>query len=116
MSYDDTDRSDLNKAREALGDTSNDPTTEHFTDDHIEAVLAEKGYNAGLASLASEYAAWAAQQPDRVSLPGGLSVSWAARVAELRRLAAEMQALAAQEATVTTAARVSHAARNIAAW
>lgn len=99
MSYDDTDRSDLNKAREALGDTSND-SAEHFTDDHIVAVLTEQGYNAGLAALASEFAAWAAQQPDRVTLPSGLSISWADRVAQLNRLAAKMLALAAQQTAV----------------
>jgi hypothetical protein len=112
MSYDATDRSDLNKAREALGDTSND-SAEHFTDDHIVSVLTEQGYNAGLAALASEFAAWAAQQPDRVTFESGLSFSWADRVAQLNRLAAKMLALAAQQ---TAVAPLSARAATQAVW
>ncbi len=70
-----------------LGDTSNDAGTELLTDDHIDAVLALYAYDTALAFMADELAVRFAQQPGSVSLPSGLSVSWAERVKEWRRIA-----------------------------
>lgn len=99
MSYNDTDRSDLNKAREALGDTSND-SAELLTDDHISAVLTEQGYNLGVALLAEELAATFARRVGSVRLPSGLAVSWTDRVTNWRRTAAEYRGLAARGAGI----------------
>lgn len=78
MSYDDSDLSALNTARALLADTSND-ANELLTDDHIEAVLALYGYSSGVAFLARELDMRFARQPSSVSLPSGLSVSYARR-------------------------------------
>jgi hypothetical protein len=77
MSYDASDTSELNAARRALGDITED---ELLTDDEIEIVISEQGYNLGVAILAEGLAARYAQEPSSVSLPSGLSVSWAKRV------------------------------------
>lgn len=116
MSYDDTDLSDLNRARGALGDTSNDSTTELLTDDHIDAVLMEDGYNLGVAKLAEELAAKYASKPGSVTLPSGLSVSWAYRVAQWNRVATQYRALAALDTAAELPARVSHYAQNVTVW
>lgn len=116
MSYDDTDRSELNTAREALGDTSNDSATELVTDDHINAVLAENGYNLGVALLAEELAARFAQKVGSVRLPSGLSVDWPERVRNWRTTATQYRTLAIQEATAAQPTRTSHRARNMAVW
>ena len=76
MSYDDSDLSELNQARGLLGDTA---TPELFTDDHIEAVVALYGFNIGVGFLARELEARYALKPSSVSLPSGLSVSYARR-------------------------------------
>lgn len=99
MSYNPTSTADRDLARALLGDTSND-SAELLTDDHIGAVLTLYGYNAGVAFLADELAIRYAQQPDKVTLPSGLSVSWAARVSTWRSVASLMRGLAA-EATAT---------------
>lgn len=91
MSYDETLGTDLDKARALLGDTSDDSDTELLTDDHIEAVLTLYAFNGGVAFLARELAARFAQKPGSVSLPGGLSVSWAERVKTWLALATQMQ-------------------------
>lgn len=85
MPYSDTLETDLDKARAMLGDTS---TTELLTDDHIETVLAMYStFDLALAFMADELAVRYAQEPGSVSLPSGLSVSWAERVKEWRRIA-----------------------------
>lgn len=89
MSYDDTLPTDLDKARALLGDTA---STELLTDDHIEAVLALYAFNGGVAFLAQELATRYAQKPGSVSLPSGLSVSWAERVKTWLALAQQMRA------------------------
>lgn len=91
MSYSDTLETDLDRARALLGDTSNDPTTELLTDDHIDAVLALYAYTGGVAFLARELAVRFAQTPDRVTLPSGLSVSWSERVKLWTALAVQME-------------------------
>lgn len=91
MSYDPTDLSELNQARALLGDTSNVSSTELLTDDHIDAVLSLYDFSLGVAFLADELAVRYAQQPDRVTLPSGLSVAWSARVAAWRALAIQMR-------------------------
>jgi hypothetical protein len=88
VSYDPTDLSELNLARALLGDTA---AVELLTDDHIDAVLSLYEFNGGVAFLADELAIRYAQQPDRVTLPSGLSVAWSARVAAWRALAVQMR-------------------------
>lgn len=92
MSYDDTLPADLDKARALLGDTSNNASTELLTDDHIDAVLLLYAFNGGVAFLAQELATRFAQKPGNVSLPSGLSVSWADRVKTWLALATQMRA------------------------
>jgi hypothetical protein len=92
MSYDDTLPSDLDKVRHILGDTSNDSATELLTDDHIEAMLASYSYNIAVAHMAPGLAGRFAQEPDRVTLPSGLSVAWSERVKYWLGLAAQMLA------------------------
>lgn len=88
MPYEDTLPTATDKVRAVLGDTSNDATTELLSDDHIDAVLAMLAtFDAGVAFMANELAVRFAQKPGSVSLPSGLSVSWAYRVAEWRRIA-----------------------------
>lgn len=88
LSYDADLPTDVDKARAMLGDTSNDAATELLTDDHITAVLAWKGsFDAAVGFLAQELASRFAQQPGSVSLPSGLSVSWASRVRTWQDLA-----------------------------
>lgn len=79
MSYDDTLTTDKDKARAALGDTSDDAATELLTDAHINAVLGLYGLNGGVAFMANELTMRFGQQPDRVTLPNGLSVGWGKR-------------------------------------
>lgn len=76
MGYDDTLPTDKDKARAALADTA---STELLTDAHINAVLALYGFSGGIAFLANELTMRFAQQPDQVTLPSGLRVSWAKR-------------------------------------
>lgn len=103
MSYDDTLPTDMDKARALLGDTSNDPTTELLTDDHIEAVLAmQSTFDAAIAWMADELAVRFAQKPGSVSLPSGLSVSWAERVRAWQAIAAN-----ARRGGITNTASVS---------
>jgi hypothetical protein len=88
MSYSDTLETDLDRARAFIGDTSNDAATELVTDDHIDAVLAlYTPLSDAVAFLASELAVRFAQQPGRVALPSGLSVSWDERVKAWQALA-----------------------------
>jgi hypothetical protein len=88
VSYSDTLETDLDKARALLGDTA---AVELLTDDHIDAVLSLYEFGGGVAFLADELAIRYAQQPDRVTLPSGLSVAWSARVAAWRALAVQMR-------------------------
>ncbi len=90
MSYNDTLATDLDKARALIGDTSND-ANELLTDGHISAVLVLYAFNAAVAFLATELATRFAQQPGSVSLPSGLSVSWATRVSTWLALATQMR-------------------------
>jgi hypothetical protein len=92
LSYSDTLELASDKARALIGDTSNDAATELLTDDHIDAVIALYSFNGGVAFLASELATRFAQQPGSVTLPSGLSVSWATRVSTWLALAAQMRA------------------------
>jgi hypothetical protein len=88
MSYDDSLATDTDKVRAFIGDTSNNSATELLTDDHIEAVLSlYTPFASAVAFLASELAVRFAQQPGSVTLPSGLSVSWASRVATWMALA-----------------------------
>jgi hypothetical protein len=91
VSYSDTLETTTDKARALIGDTSNDAATELLTDDHIDAVIALYTFNGGVAFLASELAVRFAQQPGSVTLPSGLSVSWATRVSTWLALAAQMR-------------------------
>ena len=103
MSYSDTLETDLDKLRAWIGDTSNDPSTELLTDDHIEAVLAlYPPFATALAFLADELAVRFAQKPGSVTLPSGLSVSWAERVKAWQAIAAN-----ARKGVLTAAASVS---------
>lgn len=92
MPYDDTLPTDLDYARFLLGDTSNDAATELLSDAHIEAVLSRFTVNLAVGFMATGLAARFAQQPGSVSLPSGLSVSWAERVKYWKDLAAQMRA------------------------
>ena len=91
MSYSDTLDTTTDKVRALIGDTSNDAATELLTDDHIDAVIALYTFNGGVAFLAQELATRYAQQPGSMSLPSGLSVSWASRVSTWLALAAQMR-------------------------
>jgi hypothetical protein len=112
MSYDDTSMADLDRARSELGDTGEPP---ELSDDHIEMVIAELGFNLGMASLADELAVIYTRKPSSVHLPSGLSVTWTERVQELRRIAARYRALAAQE-TAAASIPLSSRAKTIAVW
>jgi hypothetical protein len=112
MSYDASDTSELNAARRALGDITED---ELLTDDEIEIVISEQGYNLGVAILAEGLAARYAQEPSSVSLPSGLSVSWAKRVEYWLERAAYYRTLAVRETSVATAGLTSRAA-TVAVW
>lgn len=112
MPYDDTDLSDLNRARAALGDTS---TTELLTDDHIELVIATDGYNAGVASLANELAARFARKPSAAQIPGGLGATWGERIAEWRRIAGAYTTLAATDSAAASTP-LSSRARTVVVW
>jgi hypothetical protein len=85
MSYDDTLPTDKDYVRFVLGDTE---TAELLTDAQILAVLATMTRNSTIAFLAQGLAARYAQNPDRVTLPSGLSVAWSERVKYWRDLAA----------------------------
>jgi hypothetical protein len=88
MTYSATDLTERNQIRALLGDTSNDADTELLTDDHIDAVLTLKGSLASaVAFLAGELVTRFAQQPTSVTLPSGLSVSYAGRLASWATLA-----------------------------
>ncbi len=115
MSYDPTDLSELNMAREALGDTSNDAAAELLTDDHIQAVIDENGYNLAVALLAEGLVARFAQKPTSVGLPSGLSVAWSKRLDAWIALAARYRGLATQETAAATAGLTSRAA-TVAVW
>lgn len=115
MSYDETSLAPLDLARGALGDTSNDPTTELLTDDHIETIIGANGYNQGVVSLANELAVRYAQKPGSVHLPSGLSVTWPERVAEWRRVASQYSTLAAQE-TAAASIPLTSRAKTVARW
>lgn len=112
MSYDPSHPTDKDRARYALGDTSNDAATELLTDDTIEAELADKGYAGGVAFLAGGLATRFAQQPSSVT-DAGTSVTWGERVSAWQKLAAGQQAQAAQEAVERT---VTSRARNVVVW
>jgi hypothetical protein len=96
MSYDGTSLTDLNRARAALGDTSNNPATELLTNAEITAVITEDGYSYGVAVLAETLAARYAQKPTQVQLPGGLGVTWGERIDQWNKIAAQYRATAAQ--------------------
>jgi hypothetical protein len=77
VSYDPTLATDRDKVRALLGDTA---ATELLADEHIDAVLAWKNdFNTSVAFLAQELESHFATQPSSVSLPSGLSVSFARR-------------------------------------
>jgi hypothetical protein len=88
MSYDDTLPEDKDKARFLLGDTAD---SELLSDDHIEAVLSMYSFNAALAFMATGLASRFARKPGSVTLPNGLSVSWAERVKNWQALALDMR-------------------------
>lgn len=92
MSFSDTLETQLDQARFLLGDTTNDPSTELLTDDHIDAVLALYAFNPAVAFMAEGLAARFAQKVSSVGLPGGLSASWAERVKNWKDIAAQMRA------------------------
>lgn len=85
----------LDYVRDRIGDTAVEPEENALrTDEHIEAVLAAEGSReAAIAFIAKGLAVEYAQKPGQVTLPNGLSVSWAYRVAQWNALAAEMDAL-----------------------
>ena len=89
MSFDEELTTERDQARALLGDTTDDSDTELFTDEHIDAVLTWKGsLSAAVAFLASELVTRFAQQPTSVTLPSGLSVSYAGRLSSWQALAA----------------------------
>jgi hypothetical protein len=117
MSYDDTLPTELDKVRHYVGDISNNPATELRTDDHIEAALAEHGFNLAVAVVAEGLAAEYAQEPGSVRLPDGLTVSWPERVKFWLGRATEYRGYAAAEAAeTTTVARVSVAVPIRVVW
>jgi hypothetical protein len=77
MSYDATLATERDQVRMYLGDTSNDAATELVTDAHISAVLTLVGsVAAAVVVLARELLARFAAEPERVTLPNGLSVAY----------------------------------------
>lgn len=88
MSYDPTLPTDRDTARFWLGDWA---TTELLPNAQYDAVLALYGLEPGTAFLADGLAAKYAQEPDRVTLPSGLSVAWSERVRAWRDLAARLR-------------------------
>lgn len=90
MSYDETLATDRDVARSLLGDTA----SVLLTDAHIDAVLTFKGsLNAAVAFLAGELVTRFAQQPTSISLPSGLSVSYAGRLSSWQALAVSLGGL-----------------------
>jgi hypothetical protein len=112
VSYDPESVEPLDRARSALGDTG---AVELLTDGHIETIIAQDGYNLAVAVLAEELAAAHARKVGSVTLPSGLSVSWAYRVADWRKTAKDYRALAAAEAGAATSPLTSRAA-TLAVW
>jgi hypothetical protein len=113
MAYDPSHPTDKDKARFALGDTSNIPATELLSDTTINAELGARGYAAGVAFLARGLATRFARKAGSVTLPNGLSMSWPKRVERWQTLAKEMDAQAAHESVPRAA---TGRARNIVVW
>jgi threonine synthase len=87
-SYDEELADDVSRVRFELGDTTVEPETDALlSDETIEAVLAWKGYAAGVAFLAEGLITRFGQEPDSVRLPSGLTVSFRDRIAAWTRLA-----------------------------
>jgi hypothetical protein len=115
--YDETLEDEISRARAELGDTEFTSDTQDdalHTDEHIEAVLAWKGYTAGVAFLAEELIVRYATEPDSVRLSSGLTVSFRDRLAAWTRLATR------KAAAVTAAADAGAAASGdtctVAVW
>lgn len=88
MSFDPTLPTDRDTSRFWLGDWA---TVELLTDAQYDAVLSLYGLENGTAFLADGLAVKYAQEPDRVTLPSGLSVSWSSRVSTWLALAERLR-------------------------
>jgi hypothetical protein len=88
MSYDPTLPTDKDTARFWLGDTG---TIELLSDAQYDAVITLYGLEPGTAFLADGLVAQFAQLATSVSLPSGLSVTWAERIRAWRDLAIRLR-------------------------
>lgn len=98
--FDDTLSDTISRARFELGDTQFTSDTQDdalLSDEAIEAVLAWKGYAAGVAYLAEGLITRVGQEPDSVRLPSGLSVSFTSRIPVWQRLAGRLASTIAQD-------------------
>lgn len=102
MAFDETLATDRDKARALLGDTG---TPALLTDTYMDAVLGLYSFNAAVSFMANGLAAKYAQEPDRVTLPSGLSVSWAERVKYWTGLALSLGGVSAGAAFAVQLAR-----------
>lgn len=88
MSFDPSLAEPRDVSRFWLGDWGE---VELLTDDQYDASLSAYGLEPGTAFLADGLAAKYAQQPDRVTLPSGLSVAWSERVKAWAALALRLR-------------------------
>jgi hypothetical protein len=116
-SFDEELPSDLDRARFELGDTTVESEEDALlSDEAIAAVIAWKGYTAGVAYLAEGLIARFGQEPDSVRLPSGLSVSFRDRIAVWTRLANRKAASANAAADGSAGAAASGDTANVVVW
>jgi hypothetical protein len=115
-SFDEELPSDLDRARFELGDTTVEPEEDALlSDEAIAAVIAWKGYTAGVAYLAEGLIARFGQEPDSVRLPSGLAVSFRDRIAVWTRLA-NRKAASVSASSSSAGAAVSGDTANVVVW
>jgi hypothetical protein len=102
FTFDSTLPTAKDRMRHLLGDTTSPGLRQ---DETYLALLSQMTEAEATATMAESIAAEYAQQPDSVSLPGGLSVSWRERVGTLfdlaARIRADVSASAVQQALIT---------------
>lgn len=105
----------LNYIRWKLADT--DTANPLHTDEHIAAAIAEEGSTeAALISLADELVVRFGREPDRVTLPNGMTVSYAERIKGWTRLVTRQEAQGAAAAVVEQVAVPTTAAPIQGVW
>lgn len=100
--YDETLPTEKDEARYLLGDTVVEPESRALrSDEHINAVIAKKGFELGVAFIAEGLIAEFGQQPVKLS-DSGASLDFSARIPAWTTLAQRMRAAAAAADGSTT--------------